>query len=83
MSDRRYSVYALRNAGGKFYIGVTGNLRRRLSEHNSGHSTWTKKQGPWDLVWQKGPMGLSDARKLESWLKRQKGGLGFHAFTGL
>ena len=83
MSDRRYWVYVLRNLSGKFYIGLTDDLQRRLTEHNTGASKWTKKHGPWMLVWQKGPKSLTDARKLENWLKRQKGGNGFYELTGL
>jgi putative endonuclease len=83
MSDRRYWVYVLRNLSGKFYIGLTDDLQRRLADHNTGSSKWTKKYGPWELVWQKGPMSLTDARKLENWLKRQKGGNGFYKLTGL
>ncbi len=78
-----YWVYVLRNPAGKYYIGLTNDVARRLEQHNSGQSKWTKKHGPWKLAWQQGPMTLGDARKLENWLKRQKGGVGFHGFTGL
>jgi predicted GIY-YIG superfamily endonuclease len=32
------------------YIGRTGNLEKRLSDHNCGNSTHTKKYKPWKLV---------------------------------
>lgn len=83
MTSENYWVYVLRNPAGKFYIGLTADVNCRLQQHNSGVSTWTKKNGPWELLWQKGPMTLTDARKLENWLKRQKGGNGFYRFTGL
>jgi putative endonuclease len=83
MTNDNYSVYVLRNPAGKFYIGLTEDVTRRLTDHNTGQSKWTNKYGPWELAWQKGPMTLMEARKLENWLKRQKGGIGFHAFTGL
>jgi predicted GIY-YIG superfamily endonuclease len=83
MIDKRYWVYVLQNLSGKFYIGLTDNMERRLTDHNTGVSKWTKKRGPWELAWQKGPMSLTDARKLENWLKRQKGGNGFFNLTGL
>ena len=83
MNDKAYWVYALRNPDQKFHIGLTEDVARRLTDHNTGRSKWTKKFGPWELVWQKGPMTLTEARKLENWLKRQKGGVGFHDFTRL
>jgi putative endonuclease len=32
------------------YIGSTSDLRKRLSEHNSGKSIHTNKFKPWDLT---------------------------------
>ena len=83
MTAGAYWVYVLRNPEGKFYIGLTDDVGRRLNDHNSGQSKWTRKFGPWEVVWQKGPMTLTEARRLENWLKRQKCGVGFYAFTGL
>ena len=83
MTDARYWVYVLRNRADKFYIGVSDNVTRRLSDHNAGRSKWTSKFRPWELVWQTGPMSLSQARQMESLLKRQKGGMGFYQLTGL
>ena len=83
LSQLDYWVYVLQNPLGKFYVGLTSNLVIRLQQHNSGVSKWTKKHGPWVLVWQQGPMNLSSARKLESRLKKQKGGNGFFEITGL
>jgi hypothetical protein len=40
-----YNVYILRNPAGKLYIGMTEHLQKRLADHNSGISTWTR-QGP-------------------------------------
>ena len=83
MTQDHYWVYVLRNPMGRFYIGVTDDVVRRLNDHNTGRSQWTKKFGPWEFVWTKGSMSLSAARKLESLLKRQKGGDGFFSMTGL
>jgi putative endonuclease len=54
-----------------------------LREHNAGVSKWTKNKGPWIIVWRRQCTSLSVARKLENYLKRQKGGAGFYDFTGL
>jgi predicted GIY-YIG superfamily endonuclease len=83
MAAEDYWVYVLCNPTGKFYIGLTADVARRLRDHNTGVSKWTRKFGPWRLVWQKGPMSLTEARKLENRLKRQRGGRGFFALTGL
>ena len=83
MEDEVYWVYVLRNASGKFYIGVTSDVDRRVADHNEGRSKWTSKHRPWEVVWRRGPMKLGEARKLENWLKRQKGGNQFYEFTGL
>jgi putative endonuclease len=78
-----YQVYVLRNAAGKFYIGLSENIQDRLQQHNQGVSKWTRCRGPWSLVWESKLLTLSDARKLENHLKRQKGGVGFKFLTGL
>jgi len=52
-----------------------------LNDHNTGISKWTKNNGPWVLVWQKEFPNLSEARKFENLLKRQKGGSGFYNST--
>jgi putative endonuclease len=49
-----YIVYILQNASGKFYIGHTRDLNARLCSHNSTHEIrgrFTRKNGPWELVW--------------------------------
>jgi putative endonuclease len=63
-----YRVYVLRNPEGRFYIGVSDDVERRLHEHNTGVSQWTKNRGPWAVVWRSDAMLLGEARKLENWL---------------
>ena len=78
-----YRVYVIQNREGKFYIGVSNDVGRRVEQHNSGQSRWTKGHGPWTIVWQSGELPLSEARKLENRLKRQKGGHGLFHLTGV
>ncbi|PYI65305.1 MAG: hypothetical protein DMF07_05305 [Verrucomicrobia bacterium] len=78
-----YRVYVIQNREGKFYIGLTDDVGRRINQHNMGGSRWTRGKGPWTLVWQSAEMNLSSARKLELLLKRQKGGDGFYRMVGL
>ena len=81
--DKVYRVYVLRNAKGRFYIGLSENVSARLDQHNAGISKWTRWRGPWELVWTSDWLSLGEARKLESLLKKQKGGRGFYEMTGL
>ena len=78
-----YQVYVLQNPTGKFYIGLSENVPLRLQQHNQGVSKWTRSRGPWSSIWSSEIMTLSEARKLENQLKRQKGGIGFYKLTGL
>ena len=77
-----YRVYVIQNHAGKFYIGLSDHVERRIEQHNVGVSKWTRGKGPWTLIWQSVDMNLSDARKLELLLKRQKGGDGFYRIIG-
>ena len=83
MSGVDYFVYVLRNPAGRHYIGLTDDVRRRVAQHNDGVSVWTRRRGPWFLVWKSQSLSLTEARKLEILLKRQKGGSGFYEMTGL
>ncbi|MBV9878837.1 MAG: GIY-YIG nuclease family protein [Verrucomicrobia bacterium] len=78
-----YRVYLLRNAIGLRYIGISEDVLRRLNDHNAGKSGWTKSRGPWQLVWQSRALSLTEARKLENLLKRQKGGQGLESLLAL
>ncbi len=78
-----YQVYVIQNDDGKFYIGMSEDVETRLRQHNRGESRWTSGKGPWALRWTSEAMSITGARKLENWLKRQKGGNGFYQRTGL
>ena len=84
MSESYFTYVLWSPAGQCFYIGVTANVLRRLAQHNDGLSRWTSRHaGTWELVWQREFPNLSEARKCEELLKRQKGGDGFFHLTGL
>ena len=36
---------------GKYYIGYTSNIGKRLNEHNTGISAYTSKASDWELKW--------------------------------
>lgn len=52
------------------YIGVTGNIRKRLAEHNSGKSSHTAKYMPWKPVYIEGYANEEDAHDREQKLKQ-------------
>ncbi len=57
---------------GKYYVGCTSELERRLEQHNSGQSTYTKRGIPWELVYSETFYSLSKARKREIEIKNKK-----------
>lgn len=61
-----------------YYIGSTGDIKKRLSDHNNGYgSTFTSKYRPWRLVCYKVCETLAKARVEEKRIKSYKGGNGF------
>lgn len=48
-----YFVYMLRCSDGKYYVGITNDVQRRLSEHQNGlnQSSFTFKRRPVQLVY--------------------------------
>src|SRR5438270_6074008 len=49
-----FFVYILQNPRGRFYIGHTENLDARVISHNRTDKIlgkFTRKNGPWILVW--------------------------------
>lgn len=52
------------------YIGVTGNIQKRLAEHNSGKSSHTAKYMLWKPVYIEGYANEEDAYDREQRLKQ-------------
>ena len=65
-----FYVYVIQAIGqdGRFYIGRTGDLRRRLAEHNAGKSNHTKGSR-WRLVYYEAYASAPLAAKRERRLK--------------
>jgi putative endonuclease len=68
-------VYLLRSISDptQTYTGFTRDLRHRLTQHNCGHSTHTRKFMPWELVFYAAFQEEVAARKFESYLKSGSG----------
>ncbi|MFB0525259.1 MAG: GIY-YIG nuclease family protein [Phycisphaerae bacterium] len=75
--QQQFSVYVLQNPSGRFYVGHTCDLNRRLVEHNSPNhnpSKCTSRQsGPWQLIYQEHHPNRSEAMHRERWLKSGAG----------
>ena len=66
-------VYVLRGAAGRYYIGSTTDLERRLQQHRNGHGYTTRRLGePLELVASLELSSLPEARELERQMKRKK-----------
>lgn len=72
-------VYLLQSEAvdGQRYVGVTADLRKRLTEHNAGKSAHTAKFAPWRLV---SYVAFSDEDKALEFERYLKSGSG-HAFA--
>ena len=69
-----YNVYVLRSErDGRFYVGFTNYLKRRLSEHNSGKTKSTKGYRPWKLILVEAYETRNKARSREKYLKSGSG----------
>lgn len=58
----------------RWYTGCTGDLRKRLSEHNSGKfPAWTKGRGPFEIIYFEAYRNKKDAFNREKQLKSGAG----------
>ncbi len=65
-------VYILQNNKGKYYIGSTTNIEKRIKHHKKGYSPSTSKMGHVELVLKLKYNTLSEARIVEMKLKKLK-----------
>jgi len=66
-------LYILQSqTSGRYYVGSTNDLARRLSEHHRSHSPATRGRGPWVLVYREQFPTLVEARRRELEIKRWK-----------
>ena len=66
-----YVLHSTKDNG--FYIGFSGDLKRRLSEHKRGASFATKSRGPWKLIYYEAYTEREDAEGREKFLKSGAG----------
>jgi len=75
MESREWIVYLIRCSDESLYCGITNNLKKRLTEHDSGKGAkYTKSRGPVELVAASSKMSKSDALKFEYRIKQLPSG---------
>ena len=63
-------VYLLKSdSDGKFYVGCTSDLRRRIRDHNAGKSFATKGRRPFQLIYYEAHPNQKDAEARELFFK--------------
>jgi putative endonuclease len=73
-----YIVYILKSIkNGKYYVGYTSNLGRRVNYHNSGKNISTKPGMPWIVVYSEKFKDKKVAWLREKQIKNYKGGEAF------
>jgi len=71
----KFFAYVLQNPFGKFYVGQTTDLKSRLRDHNRHDETegkFTRKNGPWELVWSEEHPSRASAMAREKQIKAMK-----------
>ena len=69
-----FYIYVLRSIkDDKLYIGYTGDLKRRIFEHNAKTELSTKNRTPFQLVYYEAYLSEKDAKLREHNLKRFSG----------
>ena len=65
-----FFVYIIKSeVDGRFYKGFTGDLERRIKEHNSAKTKSTKAYIPWILVYKEEFQTRKEARDKEKYFK--------------
>ena len=65
-----YFTYALKSQkDNSFYIGISKDPGKRLKEHNSGYSKYTKGHRPFEIIYQEEFKNRRLARFQEKYLK--------------
>jgi putative endonuclease len=68
-----YTYVIKSKKNGKFYTGFTSDLKRRILQHNNDYSTYTRKRGPFELLYYEACLNEEDARARELYLKSGMG----------
>ncbi len=68
--NKMYYVYVIKSKIRNYiYVGISNNIERRVSEHNSGKNKTTKPYRPFDILLTETYNTRMEARKREKYLK--------------
>ena len=68
-----FYVYVLEGKDSELYTGFTGDLKKRVQEHNQELNSSTKRYRPWKLIYYEASLSEIDAKRREGYLKTSKG----------
>lgn len=69
-----YYTYALQSMkDGRWYSGMTGDLRARITTHRQGKVASTRHRRPLQLVYYEASLSQADAKRRERYLKTGRG----------
>ncbi|NQV40817.1 MAG: GIY-YIG nuclease family protein [Candidatus Marinimicrobia bacterium] len=73
MHERQWLVYVIHSLEGLSYVGMTANFEKRLNQHNSGISKWTRRGSGWSLTYPESFRSSDEARRREKYFKNNAG----------
>lgn len=69
-----FYIYVLESMkNGEFYTGFTGDVKKRIEEHNHGLNISTKNGVPWKVIYYEACINKQDAVRREKYLKTSQG----------
>lgn len=69
----QYVYVLISKNNGQYYTGCTSDLKKRLTEHNSGKNEYTRTRKPYDLIYYEACLDKKDAFAREKYLKSGMG----------
>ena len=74
MGSKQWVVYLVRCADNSFYCGVTNDIERRITEHNTSKkgAKYTRSRRPVSLIGSVDANSRSEAQSLEAKIKKMK-----------
>lgn len=79
-----YYVYVIKSKEGRYYIGSTQDVEKRLRQHNSpGNQGWTNRFTGWVEVYREECKTQLEARRRERELKKIRGTKKYRVLLGI